>query len=330
MQPRTPMDIQELARAFMLSRTILTAHELRVFDRIADGHCRAEEIAQATGTDTRAMDRLLNALVGFGLLTKSEDAHFDLTEIARQALVSESPDFVAGLDHTAQLWNRWHYLTESVRLGTAAAPDLNQPRSREWTERFIAAMQANAAPKADELVSMLDLSGVRRVLDLGGGSGAYAAAFARRDERIEPILFDLPDVLDIAAGYLGKAGILHRIRMLAGDMLRDPLGGPYDLIWVSAIVHMFSPEENAKLLQRCAEVLAPGGQLVIHDFIMDETRTQPPAGALFALNMLVNTRRGDSYTEQEIREWMENAGLRYQETKQTRHPTALMIAKKDK
>jgi predicted O-methyltransferase YrrM len=205
---------------------------------------------------------------------------------------------------------------------------MNQPRLREWTERFIAAMQANAAPKADELVGMLDLVGVRTVLDLGGGSGAYAAAFARRDDQLEPTLFDLPDVIEVATRYLQRAGIIHRIRILAGDMLQDPLGGPYDLIWISAIVHMFSPEQNAQLLQRCAEALRPAGQLVIHDFIMDDTRTQPPAGALFALNMLVNTAQGDSYTEREIREWISDAGLCYQETKKTPYPTSLVIAKK--
>ncbi|HMK38339.1 MAG TPA: methyltransferase, partial [Bacteroidota bacterium] len=109
--------------------------------------------------------------------------------------------------------------------------------------------------------------------------------------------------------YVEREGLSGSVDTVAGDYLKDDLGKDFDLVFLSAIVHSNSPEENAELILKCARALRPGGAVVVQDFIMDEERVTPLHGALFALNMLVGTASGDTYTEGEVSAWMKGAGL---------------------
>ena len=142
-----------------------------------------------------------------------------------------------------------------------------------------------------------------------GGSGAFAVAFVRAKRGVTATVFDLPDVLPLTERYVSAEGLLERIDLVAGDYTSDELPRGYDLVFLSAIIHSNSPDQNRKLLRNCARALNPKGSLVVQDFIMDENQTNPPAGAFFALNMLVGTAAGDTYRESEIRDWMKEAGL---------------------
>jgi len=158
-------------------------------------------------------------------------------------------------------------------------------------------------------VAALDLDGVRRVLDVGGGSGAYAAAFAGAKPGLEAVVFDLSEVLPLTRRFLAEAGMLDRVGLVAGDYERDALGRDFDLVLLSQILHSQPPHANRALLGKAAAALRPGGQLVVQEFIMDEDRAGPPFNTLFALNMLVNTEAGDTYTGAEVQDWMEAAGV---------------------
>lgn len=148
------------------------------------------------------------------------------------------------------------------------------------------------------------------MLDLGGGSGAYSIAFARASDRLTVEILDMPQAVPLAREYIRAAGLEDRIHVRAGDLTRDRLGAGFDLILLSAICHLFSAGENRKLFRRCHRGLAPGGRLLIRDFILDEDRAGPPAAALFALNMLVATRGGGTYTLNQYRDWLAAAGFR--------------------
>jgi SAM-dependent methyltransferase len=196
-----------------------------------------------------------------------------------------------------------------VRKGGAVAAGPVDDRGEEWLQAFIAAMHWRAYRHAPAVVAALDLTAVRRVLDVGGGSGAYAMEFARVVPGLRAVVFDLPNVLPLTAGYLARAGLADRVALVAGDYDRDDLGRGFDLVFLSAIIHSNSPDANRALIRKGVAALNPHGQLVVQDFIVDETRTGPPFGALFALNMLVGTPAGDTYTESEARQWMTEAGL---------------------
>lgn len=361
----SPITIREIAIGFQKSRVVLTAFELGLFTALDDGskssHQRSRstalrarsksssQVAKALRTDERATDRLMNALCAIGLLRKTR-GRFSNTPAAQRYLVKGKPEYMAGLMHTVHLWNTWSTLTQAVRRGTSAAARHAGESAPIWRTAFIAAMHERAGKLAPSVVGMLDLSRVSRVLDVGGGSGAYAMAFARAKKGLKATVFDLPDVIPLTRGYVRREGLSDRIDFVPGDYtINDLAGGShgrvsrseresdlqegsghdlYDLVFLSAIVHSNSVIENRMLIRRCASALNPGGQVVVQDFIMNENRTGPASAALFALNMLVGTEAGDTYTENEVRSWMRGAGLRRIIRKDTEFGTTLVIGRK--
>lgn len=319
----TPAQFQELVNAFRTSRIILTGAELKVFDHLGAPGNTSETVAGILGTDLRATDRLLNALVAIGLVRKA-NGKFSNTTFTDKFLVSSAPLYLSNLNHTNRLWKSWSTLTDAVIAGTSVAVDqpINE-RDDDWQEAFIAAMHRRAGAQAIEVADTLHLSQVKRILDVGGGSGAFTTEFIKHNPEMTGVVFDLPNIVGITEKYLTPdtstqgegsirdpgSGIRHRVSVKAGDYLKDDFGSGYDLVFMSAIIHINSPEENRLLIKKGADALNPKGQLVILDHIMSDDRTSPPNGALFAINMLVGTLHGDTYTEAEIRSWMEEAGL---------------------
>jgi ubiquinone/menaquinone biosynthesis C-methylase UbiE len=282
---------------------ILTALELDLFTAIQSG-ATAAQAAAAAGTDARATEMLLNALASLDLVRK-DGAVFHNSPVAARFLAAGSPDSARmAMMHTARLWHRWSGLTECVRTG-AAAPD---ERGAEGTEAFIAAMHNNARQRAAQLAQAA-APGANRMLDVGGGSGAYAIAFAQANPRLRAEVFDQPAVLAIAERHIREAGLEARIATRVGDLRTDEFGGGYDLVLISAICHMLGEEENRALLARVYRALAPGGRVAIQDFLLRADKTGPRAGALFSLNMLVNTSGGASYSEEEYTAWLREAGF---------------------
>lgn len=328
-EPLSPQGIMDLAGGFQRSRVLLTAHELDLFSELRDGSKSSSEVARARGIAERATERLMNALCAMGLLEK-KDGRFSNTPSASQFLVKGNPDYLAGLMHMVHLWETWSTLTAAVRQGRSVidrAKSVNE-RGAEWLRAFIAAMHWRACQHAPGVVGLLDLSGVSRVLDVGAGSAAYAMAFVRARDGITAVAFDLPNVIPLTQRYIRQAGLQDRVETAEGDYDVDPLGSGFDLVFLSAIIHSSSPSGNRRLIGKAAAAAAPQGEVVVQDFIVDEDRTGPPFAALFALNMLVGTEAGDTYTESEVRQWMEEAGLRHVVTKDTPFGTSLIIGRK--
>jgi predicted nicotinamide N-methyase len=250
----------------------------------------------------------MNALCAMGLLTK-RDGRFANGEAAARHLAAGKPEYMGGLMHTAHLFKTWGTLAEAVRHGGSVLA----PGSRTWDradrEAFIAAMHSRGFALANQLVAALDLANVRRALDVGGGSGLFSMAMVKAKPGLRATVFDLPEVTPLTRRYVAQEGMADAVDTVAGNYLTDELPRGFDLVLLSAIVHSCSPAENEMLIAKCAAALNPGGQLVVSDHLMSPDRTSPPDGAFFALNMLVNTNGGDTYTEAEIVSWLEKAGL---------------------
>jgi (2Fe-2S) ferredoxin/2-polyprenyl-3-methyl-5-hydroxy-6-metoxy-1,4-benzoquinol methylase len=321
-----PDEFQQAVRGYQPSRVLLTAIELDVFTAIGDGS-ECDEVASKLNTDRRAMEKLLDALVALEVLRK-EDGTYSNTPMSERYLVAGAADDArTALMHTAHLWQRWSTLTDCVRKGTAVTYREMTDRGDDWTTAFIAAMHRNAAARAPQVVRAVGLEDARRMLDIGGGSGAYAIAFARasRDLRVE--VLDLQTVLPIAQKHIEEAGLSDRITTRAGDLRSDDLGSGFDLILLSAICHMLGPAANRNLLQRCFAALSPGGRVCIQDFILESDRTSPRSAALFALNMLVGTEEGSTYTREEYRSWLDHVGFVDIQYIALSGPTALVVGR---
>jgi ubiquinone/menaquinone biosynthesis C-methylase UbiE len=299
---RSLQSLMQAARAFQESRVLLTALELDVFAALGEGASAATLSAQL-GTDARATEMLLNALVAVGALLKRDGA-FHCTDESRALAPGR-----AGLLHMVHLWDTWSTLTECVRSGKATATRGPESFSKERTRAFIAAMHARAQGDAKETARLSGIRDAKRMLDVGGGSGAYSIAFAKACPALHAEILDLGAVVPLAEEYIRNAGLEGRVRVRPGDMRTANFGEGYDLVLLSAVCHMWSEDDNRALIKRCARALVPGGHLVIREFILNEERTAPPFAAIFAINMLVGTEHGNTYSEGEHRTWMTEAGL---------------------
>ena len=307
------MEFRELARisgGYAEARILHAAVTLGLFDRLDANGRSAATIAAAAGTDARATELLLNALVAMRLVRKDGDL-FKETDVAKTYLTSTSPTSYGGfVRFDAALWPLWGDLAEAVRSGQPARrPDMFQSSGDE-TARFIDAMASLVTARGDArvLAETLDFRGVGRLLDVGAGPGTYAIEFCRRHPELRATLFDLPGTLAVTRRYVEASGVGDRIELVAGDYLRDPLPQGHDLVFLSNIVHGEDEETNRALMRKIHGALAADGRVMIKDHVTDESGTSPAPAAIFSIAMLLFTR-GRDYAFAEIRDWLVAAGF---------------------
>jgi hypothetical protein len=303
-----PATIREFASSFQKSRILLSGFELDIFTNIEESGSTAGQITHKLHLDEHACERLLNALVSLGFLRKQNELYFN-TEDSGTFLSKRSPEYLGGLMHSNHLWNSWSNLTRVVKTGKSAHPAEINDRGDDWLFPFINAMHDRARKQAPVQVANIDLSNVKSILDIGGGSGAFSMAFVSRKPEIEATVFDLPNVVPITRQFLEKEGYTGMIKTHSGDYTTDNLPGGFDLVFLSAIIHSNSLEVNSELIKKCYGSLNRNGRIVIQDWIMNNERTLPVGGAIFAINMLVGTEAGDCFTEGEVAKMLTDAGF---------------------
>jgi len=301
--------IREFATAFQKSRILLSSFELDIFTLIDELGTTNNQIANRLQLNEHACERLLNALVSLGFLTKQHQLFFNTPE-SFTFLSKKSPDYLGGLMHSNQLWNTWSNLTQVVKTGTSAHATIINERGKGWLVPFITAMHDRAKKQAPQQVAAIDFTGIHSTLDIGGGSGAYSMAFVTKKPEIEATVFDLPNVIPITKTFIDKEGFSQNIKTYTGDYTKDVLPQGFDLVFLSAVIHSNSLETNTALIKKCYKALQANGKIVIQDWIMNNDRTQPTQGAVFAINMLVGTESGDCFTEQEVTEMLQAAGFK--------------------
>ena len=297
-----------LATGYTHSQILFTAVRAGVFDFLQEPRT-AQDVARAFGWSVRGARMLLDGLVALELVAK-EAGWYENRLIANTCLVAESEGYQGNIiSHKANGWAAWAQLPAAVKSGQAPA-SIQEEDTAEERRAYILGMDDLGRHSARDIAKRVDLSPYKRFLDAGGGPGSYSIAFLQRHPEMTAALLDRPDVLPIAREQAAKAGVEDRITFVEGDLVADDLGGPFDLILLSNVVHIFGPEANENLTARCAKALASGGLLIIKDFITDDDRTGPPFSLLFALQMLLHTEAGDTYTESDVRSWTRQAGLR--------------------
>jgi len=296
------------ARSFMKSRVILTAAELDFFTFLDKKPAAAKEIAKQLGLDVRAATRVLDCLIALGLLQKNSDLYQN-TETGAYFSANHPETVLPVIMHWNHLWTSWSELTNIVKKGTDKESSAGVRFNDAEMKAFVGAMHVIAHNLSREIADAYDLKPYKRLLDIGGASGTYTTAFLKKNPHMKAIIFELDDVIPLAQERLKAEGLSKRTELIAGDFYLDELPKGCDLALLSAIIHQNSDKDNLHLYERVFRALEPGGTVLIRDHVMDESRTNPPAGTLFAINMLVNTRDGDTYTFQEIKESLEKAGF---------------------
>jgi predicted O-methyltransferase YrrM len=298
--------LEELAAAFMRSRVLLSAFELGLFAELGAGRRTAEALAATLRADARGLEILLDALAGLGVLDKAPGG-FAIAPDLRGALAApEEGGRGAAFAHMARLWERWSDLTEVVKRG--------HPRARRDEERvrrdFARAVFQQSSGAASQVARLVECTRIASMVDVGGGAGAFALAFARRYPQLEVLLLDRDEAaLRLAEEQRDAAALGDRVRIRRGDFLRDELGATVDLVFASLVLCVLGEEDAPRLLERAAGWLRPGGRIVIRDFLLAEDRSAPPEAALFSVNMLVATPKGRVHSEAQLRRWLADAGF---------------------
>ena len=259
----------------------------------------AGDVARDLGMDERAVRTTLAALAELGVLEEGEGGFWMVGEHRGPLLEPDHPGYVGqSVVHRFELISGWTRLPEILKTGEPVedrtATDFGGPAT------FIAAMRRGAVPGAEAVAAAVlpRLPRGASILDVGGGPGTNAEAFTRGGARVT--VFDRPDVISLMRGTLDAADI----ETASGDMNEALPKGPFDAIYFGNTSHMYGPRENRILLERMRDSLTPGGLLVVREFV----RGLGDDAGLFAVNMLVTTARGDTYTAAQYERWLLQAG----------------------
>ncbi len=299
------LDLDGLQRAlwsFAGQRVITAAGRTGVLSLLAGRAATPEEVADELGLDPLATGKVVRALCAQGVV-EPEGERYRLAAPLREHFQPGEADLVPFLDHLHSMYERWGENLEPWLRGDGWG---TAPRTPERTARFGAAMRAMGSRIARRVADALDLEGVTSVLDVGGGWGQYACAICVVAPAVRATVLDRPQVAETAPASVAGTELEHRISWVGGDYLEADYGSGYDLVMLANILHQEHPPEVAAIIRRATAACTPGGRVAIVDFLIDDAKREHVLGTLFAINM---RSFGDTYSESELRGWMEAAGL---------------------
>ena len=288
---------------------LFAAADLDIFSILDKAPMTSAVVASELGLDARATTILLDSLAAMGLLVKG-DSKYSLWPGVSELLTEASGANVLGMvRHRSNCLGRWVQLARVVKSGKPVRRRPSLRGSGADQAAFIEAMHNSSGPVAAQIVAELGPLNFRQLLDVGGASGTWTIAFLQAVAGSRATLFDLPEVIPMAKRRVAEAGLTGRVILVGGDFYTDDLPRGADFAWLGAITHQNSREQNRRLFARTYAALDKGGVLVLRDVVMDTTRTRPVAGAMFAVNMLVATEGGGTYTFEEYRSDLADGGF---------------------
>lgn len=325
----------QMGWGYALPLIIETAVHERVFDVLDSGPKTVDQVSKETGTPERGLRMIMNALAGVNLLSKDDQQRYSLTEESSAFLVSSKPSFFGGLfKHiSSQLLPKWIQLPEIVHNGRPATAVNSQDEGAEFFAQFVADIFPMSYPSATTLAKHLNLASAAetlRVLDIAAGSGVWGIALAQASPRVRVTAVDWPRVLEVTKQMTQRFGLADRYEYVAGDIGEVDFGSGYNIATLGHILHSEGAPRSRKLLRKLFDALAPGGTIAIAEFLVNNDRSGPPQGLIFAVNMLVNTDDGDTYSFEEIAAWLKEAGFANARTLESPGPSPLILANKPK
>ena len=304
-----PGELLELSGYFWKTGTLHAAVKLDVFTCLGSEQLSGKEVSDRLNASSKGVGRLLNALVAMELLEKAGNKFFN-TPSSKELLSKDSPKYLGHMiKHHHHLIESWSQLDRSVKSGQAIR-ERKSFSDEEWRESFLMGMFNMAMNMAPMLIPKIDLSSHRHLLDLGGGPGTYAIHFCRHNPQLKATVFDLPTTRPFAEKTIERFDMSDRIDFAGGNYLKDDIKGSYDAAWLSHILHGEGPDGCKKIIEKAVAAMEPGGIIIIHEFILDNSMDGPLFPALFSLNMLLGTDSGQAYSEQQLMDMLADAGAK--------------------
>jgi ubiquinone/menaquinone biosynthesis C-methylase UbiE len=329
----TPQRLMELSFAYAPPLIISAAVSNKVFDSLENGAKTSMEVAEQTGTSPRALRILMNALVGLDLLKKDRKGNYSLTPESAAFLLSSQLGTHAGFfgTITPQIVSRWLGLSEIVRQGRPAVAVNQEAEGTEFFSQLVERIIPMSYPPAQKLADHLKLARAGneiRVLDLAAGSGIWGIALAQKSPRVRVTAVDWPGMIPTTKRITQKFGVGDRFNYVEGDILAANFGSGYDIATLGHILHSEGEERSRALLNKTFRALKAGGTIAIAEWLVNDERTKPLPSLLFAVQMLVNTEKGDTFSFNEIKTWLEEAGFKKVRKLQAPGPSPLILGTK--
>jgi ubiquinone/menaquinone biosynthesis C-methylase UbiE len=306
-----PAKIINMASAFYDSCILFSASDLGIFTKLAElGQADAEKIAVSCALDKRTTRLLLDGCVALDLLQKENDIYRNTKESALFLVPGSPADLSKAIRYNRDVFSAWGRLNDLVKTGQPVErPEVHLGEDEQRTRDFVLSMHGRAMAIGQAVLPQLDLSGCKKLFDIGGGPGTYSTLIAKANPDIECTVLDLPDVVKIAEELIQQAGMKDRVRTIAGDYHKAEFPAENDAVNFFGVLHQESPEDIFDLFKRAFDSLKPGGQINVLDMMTEACHTRPKFSALFAINMALTTQNGWVFSDKELGDWLASAGF---------------------
>lgn len=326
----TPERLMQMAWGYAPPLIIAAAIEHKLFDYLAQGPRSLPELATQSGASARGLRAILDALVGLELLIR-EGERYALTAESSTFLVSSNPGYRGMFfrHHSHQLLPQWMQLSQVVRTGRPVTRTNAGNDGAEYFAQFVESLFPVSYAAACALGEHLELANATAplsVLDIGAGSGVWGIALAEQSAQVRILAVDWPEVLEVTRRVASRHGVADRLNIVAGDFCEADFGQGHRIATLGHILHSEGPDRNRRLLKKVFDALSPGGLVAIQEFVPNEDRTGPPLPLMFAVNMLVNTEAGGTYTFGEMSAWLREAGFVNPRQLSVPAPSPLLLA----
>ena len=298
-----------LGTSFQVSYVLFESVRIELFDKIGDSAVPASVLAKKLKLSGSALLRFLRVLDGIGLVKRQGNMYKNTALSSKYLRRGEKAYLGDFFIHLESLREPWFRLQTSLKTNSMIAP--GKERLSDYSgqlKKFLLAMHSAGLVKGEHIRRNFSVRGYRNMLDVGGGMGTYAVSFAKENRSLRATVFDLKTVIPHAGSYIKRAGMQNRIKVAGGECLHDAFPeGPYDLILVSNLLHIYDTRDCRKIIKKAAGVLAGKGTLLIHDYIFGCGDTF--AVSLFDMTMLVGTPGGRCPERGDVQRWMRSAGI---------------------
>jgi SAM-dependent methyltransferase len=329
----TPERLQQLGFAYAPPLIISAAVNNKVFDTLHGGAKTVEQVSKETGASTRGLRGIMDALVGLELLKKDRQSRYSLTRESQAFLISEQPGTLAGFFGSILpvMASRWLQLTDIVRNGRPAVAVNQETEGTEFFSQLVETIIPMSYPGAQRLADHLKLANSKqqlRVIDLAAGSGIWGIALTQKSPQVTVTAVDWPGMIPTTKRISEKFGVRDRFDFIEGDLSEANFGTGYDIGTLGHILHSEGEERSRQLLKKVFRALKSGGTIAIAEWLVNDNRTKPLPSLMFAVQMLVNTEKGGTFSFNEIKQWLEDAGFKKVRKLEAPGPSPLILAAK--
>jgi predicted O-methyltransferase YrrM len=310
-QRLNPARILALSTGYWDSQTLLTANRLGLFALLADEAKTLEQVASGLGTQKKGTRMLLNACIALELVDESEGKYKN-TDLSRAFLTPGQQGYLGdAIRYSDDLYVTWGKLEDALKTGAPPmATEKYTGEDLEQTRNFVYGMHNRALGIGRILVEMVDLSGRKKMIDVGGGPGTYSSLFAQRYPQLQSLVLDLPGVLKIAVEIIESLGVSQQVTTKSLNYMEDDFPGGNDVVLISGVFHRETEDTCRGFIRRAHQALESGGMLIVSDVFTDAGGKGPLFATLFGLNMMLTAADGEVHADEDVASWMKQEGFR--------------------